>query len=199
MKSVIIEGALRTELGSKEAKALRSKDLVPCVIYGGEAPIHFSAPTKAFKDLVYTPEAKMAAITVDGKTVNAVMQDIQFHPVTDEILHIDFIQLIDGKPVTVEIPVNLIGVARGVRNGGKMKVVIRKVKVKATPDNLPDGINLNIENLRIGQAIRVNQVPSEGFEILNAANAVIVSIKTSRNAVADVDDEEEVAEEAAAE
>jgi large subunit ribosomal protein L25 len=199
MKSVIIEGALRTELGSKEAKALRSKDLVPCVIYGGEAPIHFSAPTKAFKDLVYTPEAKMATITVDGKTVNAVMQDIQFHPVTDEILHIDFIQLIDGKPVTVEIPVNLIGVARGVRNGGKMKVVIRKVKVKATPDNLPDGINLNIENLRIGQAIRVNQVPSEGFEILNAANAVIVSIKTSRNAVADVDEEEEVAEEAAAE
>lgn len=202
MKSVVIAGAVRTTLGSKEAKTLRKNEAVPCVIYGGEAPIHFSALTKAFKDLVYTPEAKVAEIVLDnGNTVKAVMQDIQFHPVSDEILHIDFIQLVPGKAVVYDIPVNLNGTPRGVRSGGKMKIVLRKLSVKATPENMVDAINLDIANLRIGQAIRVSQIPSEGFEILSAANAVIVTVKTSRTAVADIeeDDDVETPAEAAAE
>jgi large subunit ribosomal protein L25 len=195
MKSVVIAAAVRTTLGSKESKLLRKNEAIPCVIYGGEAPIHFSALAKSFKDLVYTPEAKVAEIVLDnGNTVKAVMQDIQFHPVSDEILHIDFIQLVPGKAVVYDIPVNLNGTARGVRNGGKMKFVLRKLSVKAAPENMVDAINLDISNLRIGQSIRVSQIPSEGFEILSASNAVIVTIKTSRTAVADTDDEEEVAE-----
>jgi large subunit ribosomal protein L25 len=198
MKSVAIAGNTRTTLGTKEAKTLRKTGQVPCVIYGGEAPIHFSAPVLAFKDVVYTPEAKVAEIQLDGNTVKAVMQDIQFHPVTDEILHIDFIQLVSGKSVIYEVPVNLNGTARGVRNGGKMKVVLRKIVVKATPENMVDAINLDITNLRIGQSIRVSNLPTEGYEIISAPSAVIVTIKTSRNAVADIDEDEEVAEEATA-
>jgi large subunit ribosomal protein L25 len=198
MNSVVIPGTVRNTLGTKEAKLLRKSGNVPCVVYGGESPIHFSAPTPSFKHLVYTPEAKVAEIQLDGNTVKAVMQDIQFHPVTDEILHIDFIQLVEGKPVVYEVPVNLNGTARGVRNGGKMKVVLRKIVIKATPENMIDGINVDITNLRIGQSVRVSDLPTNNFEIVSAGTAVIVTIKTSRTAVADTDDEEEVAEEAPA-
>lgn len=194
MKSITLEGTIREELGSKSAKQLRREGQVPCVIYGGEEPVHFSAPAGDFKDLVYTPQAYITEVKVGDKTIKAVMQDIQFHPVSDAIEHIDFIQLVDGKAVSVEVPVNLIGNARGVRNGGKLKFTMRKLKVRGTEENLPEGIDLNIENLRIGQSVKVSQVEKAGFDILNADSAVIVSIKTSRNAVDDSDEEEEGAE-----
>ena len=193
MKSVEIQGTLRTEVGSKYAQAERKAGNVPCVIYGGETPIHFSAPVLAFKSLVYTPEAKTAKITVGDQTIEAVIQDMQFHPVTDVLMHIDFIQLIDGKPVTMNIPVVLHGQARGVLNGGKLKMVLRTLSVRALPNELPDSIDLDITKLRIGKSIRVSDVVPTGYEILNADTAVIVTIKKARGAVDDGDDEEEEA------
>ncbi|MEL0295601.1 MAG: 50S ribosomal protein L25/general stress protein Ctc [Cryomorphaceae bacterium] len=200
MKSVEIQGTLRTEVGSKYAQAERKAGNVPCVIYGGEAPVHFSAPILAFKSLVYTPEAKTATITVDGKTVEAVIQDMQFHPVTDALIHIDFIQLVEGKAVTMNIPVVLNGQARGVLNGGKLKMVLRTLSVRALPNEMPDNIQLDITNLRIGKSIRVSDVVPAGYEILNADTAVIVTVKKARGAVDDEDEDEEgAAEEGGAE
>lgn len=199
MKSVEIQGNVRTEVGSKYAKAERKAGNVPCVVYGGEAPIHFSAPTLAFRGLVYTAEAKTAKITVGDTTVEAVIQDIQFHPVTDQLMHIDFIQLVDGKAVTMNIPVVLHGQARGVLNGGKLKTILRQLSVRAVPGQFPESIDLDITNLRIGKSIRVSDVTPEGFEILNADTAVIVTVKKARGAVDDDDDEEEEGAEAPAE
>ena len=191
MKSVEIQGNVRTEVGSKYAKAERKAGNVPCVVYGGEAPIHFSAPTLAFRGLVYTAEAKTAKITVGDTTVEAVIQDIQFHPVTDQLMHIDFIQLVDGKAVTMNIPVVLHGQARGVLNGGKLKTILRQLSVRAIPGQVPESIELDITDLRIGKSIRVSDVTPEGFEILNADTAVIVTVKKARGAVDEDDDEEE--------
>ena len=191
MKSVEIQGNVRTEIGSKYAKAERKAGNVPCVVYGGEAPIHFSAPTLAFKGLVYTAEAKTAKINVGDATVEAVIQDIQFHPVTDQLMHIDFIQLVEGKPVTMDIPVVFHGQARGVLAGGKLKTILRKLSVRAVPGQFPESIELDINGLRIGKSIRVSDVPAEGFEILNADTAVIVTVKKARGAVDDSEDEEE--------
>jgi large subunit ribosomal protein L25 len=195
MKSVEIQGTPRTELGSKYAQAERKAGNVPCVIYGGEAPVHFSAPILAFKSLVYTPEAKTATITVDGKTVEAVIQDMQFHPVTDALIHIDFIQLVEGKAVTMNIPVVLNGQARGVLNGGKLKMVLRTLSVRALPNEMPDNIQLDITNLRIGKSIRVSDVVPAGYEILNADTAVIVTVKKARGAMDDEEDDDEGATE----
>ncbi|MGB1146223.1 MAG: 50S ribosomal protein L25/general stress protein Ctc [Schleiferiaceae bacterium] len=191
MKSVEIQGNVRTEVGSKYAKAERKAGNVPCVVYGGEAPIHFSAPTLAFRGLVYTAEAKTAKITVGDTTVEAVIQDIQFHPVTDQLMHIDFIQLVDGKAVTMNIPVVLHGQARGVLNGGKLKTILRQLSVRAIPGQFPESIDLDITNLRIGKSIRVSDVTPEGFEILNADTAVIVTVKKARGAVDEDEDEDE--------
>jgi large subunit ribosomal protein L25 len=191
MKSVEIQGNVRTEVGSKYAKAERKAGNVPCVVYGGEAPIHFSAPTLAFRGLVYTAEAKTAKITVGDTTVEAVIQDIQFHPVTDQLMHIDFIQLVDGKAVTMNIPVVLHGQARGVLNGGKLKTILRQLSVRAIPGQFPESIDLDITELKIGKSIRVSDVTPEGFEILNADTAVIVTVKKARGAVDEDDDEEE--------
>ncbi len=200
MKAVAINGTVRTNLGTKFAKEARRNGQVPCVIYGGEQPIHFTAPVLAFRDLVYTAEARKVAVTLDGNTVEAVMKDIQFHPVTDAILHIDFIQLIDGKPVAADVPMVLTGTARGVRNGGKMKTFLRKVKVIAVPNLLPENLTHDITNLRIGQAVRVSDIATpEGVSILNAPSAVVVTIKTSRNAVAETEEEESTEEAASAE
>ena len=199
MKSVEIKGNVRTDVGSKYAKAERKAGNVPCVVYGGEAPIHFSAPVLAFKGLVYTAEAKTAKITIGDTSVEAVIQDMQFHPVTDQLMHIDFIQLVEGKPVTMNIPVVLNGQARGVLNGGKLKTILRQLSVRAIPGQFPDSIELDITELRIGKSIRVSDVTPSGYEILNAGTAVIVTVKKARGAVDDEDEDEESAAEEGAE
>ena len=199
MKSVEIQGNVRTEVGSKYAKAERKAGNVPCVVYGGEAPIHFSAPVLAFKGLVYTAEAKTAKITIGDTSVEAVIQDMQFHPVTDQLMHIDFIQLVEGKPVTMNIPVVLNGQARGVLNGGKLKTILRQLSVRAIPGQFPDSIELDITELRIGKSIRVSDVIPSGYEILNADTAVIVTVKKARGAMDDEDEDEEGAAEEGAE
>ncbi|MEY2649645.1 MAG: hypothetical protein RL608_319 [Bacteroidota bacterium] len=203
MQSVTLQGTVRTELGTKYAKQLRDQGLVPCVMYGGDNPVHFYAPTLAFRDLVYTAEARMASIELNGKTYNAVIQDMQFHVLNDSLTHVDFIQVLDGKPVTIQVPMVLTGNARGVRSGGKMKFALRNLKVKGLINDLPSSIEHDITELRIGQAIRVSDIKKgKPYEILNADNAVVVSIAMSRNAVADTDDEgaeEEAPAEASAE
>ncbi len=192
MQSVTLQGTVRTELGTKYAKQLRDQGQVPCVMYGGDAPVHFYAPILAFRDLVYTAEARMASIELEGKTYQAVIQDMQFHVLNDALTHVDFIQVLDGKPVTILVPMVLTGNSRGVRNGGKMKFSLRNLKVKGLINDLPSSIEHDVTELRIGQAIRVADVKAgKPYEILNSDNAVVVSIAMSRNAVADTDDEGE--------
>jgi large subunit ribosomal protein L25 len=190
MKSVSISAEKRVDLGKKEAKALRAAGKVPCVVYGGETIQHFSATEIAFNNLVYTPNVYAVAIDIEGTTVNALIKDIQFHPVTDKILHIDFIELTPGKFVNTEIPVVLNGNAIGVRNGGKLRKTLRKLSVRSTPENLPDAITLDISKMKIGEKIYVRDVDAKGFDILTSGNAVIVAVKTARNVVENEEEEE---------
>jgi len=203
MKSITIQGTKRESVGKKSTKALRDAELVPCVVYGGETPLNFSAEEKAFKGLVYTPEAHTVSIELDGKTVPAVLQDIQFHPITDRILHVDFYQLSDDKPVIMEVPVRITGRSKGVVAGGVLRQSFRKLKVKAIPANLPDEIVVDVTPLRIGNKLYVGSIKTEGYSFVHPDNAVVVAVKMSRNAMkggaaVEEDDEEEVAAEGAA-
>ena len=195
MKSITIQGTKRESVGKKSTKALRDAELVPCVVYGGAETLNFSAEEKSFKGLVYTPEAHTVSIEVDGKTIPAVLQDIQFHPLTDKILHADFYQLSDDKPVVMEVPVRLTGRAKGVVAGGAMRQTYRKLKVKAIPANLPDEIVVDITPLKIGNKLYVETLKSDKYTFMHPDNAVVVAVKMSRNAsknaAAAMDDDEE--------
>lgn len=195
MKSITIQGVKRESVGKKATRALRNADQVPCVVYGGNEPLHFSADEKSFKPLVYTPNAHTVNLELaDGTKVSAILQDIQFHPVTDKIIHADFFQLHDDKAVSIEVPVRLTGRARGVVAGGVLRHSMRKLKVKAIPANLPDEIVIDITAMRIGHKKYVEAIRNENYTILHPDNSVVVAIRTSRTAVADDDDEEEATE-----
>ncbi|MDP5061560.1 MAG: 50S ribosomal protein L25/general stress protein Ctc [Maribacter sp.] len=192
MKSITIKGSERESVGKKATKALRNAGKVPCVVYGGDKPLHFSADELAFRDLVYTANAHTVAIELDGgASLKAVMQDIQFHPVTDKIIHIDFYQLFDDKMVTMDIPVRLEGNSPGVRNGGRLLFRKRKLSIKALPSKLPDFFNIDISKLKIGQLISVGSLLNDDFTILHPESQVVVQVKTARTAVVVVDDEDE--------
>ncbi len=191
MKSITIKGSERESVGKKATKALRNAGKVPCVIYGGDKPLHFSADEIAFKDLVYTSKAHTVVVDFEGgEKIKAVMQDIQFHPVTDKILHIDFYQLFPDKEVSLEIPVRLHGNSPGVRNGGRLLFRRRKLTIKALPDNLPDLFDVDISKLKIGDHISVDTLKKDDFTILHPDASVVVQVKMARAAVV-VDDEEE--------
>ncbi len=192
MKSITIKGSQRESVGKVSTKALRNAGKVPCVLYGGENPLHFSADELAFKNLVYTPNAHTAVIELeDGQKFEAVLQDIQFHPVTDKILHIDFYQLFKDKPVTMNIPVRLEGNSPGVRNGGRLLFRKRKLSVKALPELLPDEITVDISKLKIGGTISVETLLNDDYSIMHPNNTSVVQVKASRTSVAGDDDEEE--------
>ncbi|MDC6366125.1 MULTISPECIES: 50S ribosomal protein L25/general stress protein Ctc [Flavobacteriaceae] len=201
MKSITIKGSQRESVGKVSTKALRNAGKVPCVLYGGDKPLHFSADELSFKNLVYTPNAHTAVIELEGgQTFEAVMQDIQFHPVTDKILHVDFYQLFKDKPVTMNIPVRLEGNSPGVRNGGRLLFRKRKLSIKALPDLLPDFITVDISKLKIGGTIPVETLLNDDYTILHPNSTAVVQVKASRTSVAgDDDDDEETAEEGAAE
>ncbi len=190
MESITITGTLREEVGTKSAKVLRREGNVPCVIYGGDKNVHFYTHESSFRTLLYTPEAHLVLIELGDTTYRAVIRDAQFHPVSDIVEHVDFFELVKGKPVTIEVPIKLEGNARGVRNGGRLKVNLRKLKVKGEEANLPGHIVHNIENVRIGQSVRVSDIKADGFEILHEPTRTILIIQTSRLAVEDVEDEE---------
>ncbi|HET8803800.1 MAG TPA: 50S ribosomal protein L25/general stress protein Ctc [Aequorivita sp.] len=200
MKSITIKGSQRESVGKKATKALRNAGMVPCVVYGGDEPISFSAEEIAFKNLVYTPDVHTVVVNLGGTKVTAILQDIQFHPVTDRILHIDFYQIFDDKEVTMEIPVRTKGNARGVRSGGTLRMVSRKLRVKALPENLPDFIEADITDMRIGSKMYITAIKTDKYKIMHTDNTVICQVRTSRTAVAEIEEEtEEGAETAAAE
>ncbi|RDK88330.1 50S ribosomal protein L25/general stress protein Ctc [Marinirhabdus gelatinilytica] len=192
MKSITINGSKRESVGKKATKALRNAGKVPCVVYGGDEPIHFSADELAFNKLVYTPDVHTVVVELEnGTTVRAILQDIQFHPVTDRILHADFYQIFDDKEVMMEIPVRITGNSRGVRNGGVLRVVNRKLRVKAVPDKLPDFIEVDITEMKIGDIRTVASVLNDDYKILHEESRTICQVRTSRTAIADLEDEDE--------
>ncbi|MCB0401133.1 MAG: 50S ribosomal protein L25/general stress protein Ctc [Flavobacteriales bacterium] len=200
MKTVALSGNNRAERGSSNAKTLRKDESIPCVIYGGKENTHFTVNEVKFGKLVNTPEVFFIDLDVDGKKFKAIIKDVQYHPVTDRPLHVDFLEVSEDKALTVKLPVSLKGNSRGVMNGGKLRTVTRKLTVSGLPSALPENIELDITNLRIGQSIKVGEIEKEGLRFLDADNAVVVAIKRSRVAVADNDDEEdEEGAEAAAE
>ena len=198
MKSITIKGSKRESVGKVATKALRNAGMVPCVIYGGENPIHFSAEEKAFKNLVYTPNVYTATIDVDGQKIPTILQDIQFHPVTDKIIHVDFYQLFDNKEITMKIPVKLTGTSPGVLNGGSLRFTNRKLKIKALPGKLPDFVNADISTLKIGNKLFVTELKNDDYTFMHPDNTVVVQVRTSRNAVADAIEEDDAADAEAA-
>ncbi|WP_445748752.1 50S ribosomal protein L25/general stress protein Ctc [Polaribacter sp.] len=182
MKSITIKGSKRESVGKTASKALRNAGMVPCVIYGGEQPLHFSAEEKAFKSLVYTPNVYTASIDIDGKVIPAILQDIQFHPVSDKIIHIDFYQLFEDKEITMNIPVVLVGKSKGVAIGGALRHNVRKMKVKALPANLPDFIEADITELEIGNKLYITSLKNDKYTILHPDNTVVAQVRMSRNA-----------------
>ena len=183
MKTLAINVKERLNVGKTNTRALRNQGNVPCVLYGGEKQVTFYAHENDFRKLVYTPETFVVNLDVDGKKTKAIMQDIQFHPVTEKILHIDFLEVFDDKPITVSLPVILSGVAIGVKNGGNLMFRRPKIITKGLVSNLPEAINIDIEHLKIGMFIYIKDVVIEGAEFLAPPNSVVVGVKTARAAI----------------
>ncbi len=177
MKTTEILGYFREGNGKAETKKIRREGNVPCVIYGGEGnPIHFYAPMYLFRDLLYTPNAYLVNLNIEGNSKKCILQDVQFHPVSEVILHADFLEIQDDKPVTIDIPVELVGSAPGAQAGGQVYVKNKRLKVRAIPANLPETVKVDISKLELGNAARVKDIETEGFEILNAPSVAIVQI-----------------------
>jgi large subunit ribosomal protein L25 len=180
MKSITIEGQLRTEFGKGATRQLRSQDLVPGVIYGGAKEINFVAPAKGLRGLVYTPEFQVAEVKVDGQSYRCILKDLQFDKVSDELTHIDLLELVEDKKVVASIPLKYTGVAAGVKAGGRLVTKMKALKVKTYPRHLREQIEVNVENLEIGGNVRVEDVKDENFEILNSPRIPIASVVTTR-------------------
>ena len=191
MKTLAISVKERQNVGKSNTRALRNQGNVPCVLYGGEKQVTFYAHENDFRKLVYTPDTFVVDLDVDGKKTKAIMQDIQFHPVSEKILHIDFLEVFNDKPITVSLPVNLSGVAIGVKNGGNLMFRRPKIITKGLLSNLPEAINIDIEHLKIGMFIYIKDVVIEGAEFLAPPNSVVVGVKTARAAIVEEEIEEE--------
>lgn len=198
MKTVSLSGALRAHVGKKDAKKTRREGKVPCVLYGGKEQIHFQMDQKTFVNIVFTPEVYILNINIDGKEYKAVMQDIQYHPVTDVILHADFLEVLPGKLISVGVPIKLTGTSIGVLQGGKLIQKLRKIRVKGLIEDLPEDIDIDITNLSIGGSIKIRDLKLDKLELLDPPNSVIVRVKTAR-VVEEIEVEEEAAEEGAEE
>ena len=183
MKSITIKGSERENVGKKATKAVRDAGMVPCVIYGGNQPVHFVADERAFKGLVYTPNAHTVVVELNGATYNVIMQDIQFHPVSDKILHIDFFQLSDDKEIIMEVPVKVTGTSPGVLLGGVLRLNQRRLKVKALPKNLPDFVEANISELEMGNKLYVTKLEVNNFKLMHPDNTVVCQVRISRAAM----------------
>lgn len=189
MKSIEIKGSLRAETGKKAAHSLRQNNGVPCVLYGmqkdengNQVATHFTVTVDGLRKLVYTPHIYVVDLNIDGKIVNAIMKDIQFHPVTDAILHVDFLQINEENPIVMEVPVQLEGLAEGVKAGGKLALQTRKLKVKALYNLIPERLVVNVTNLGLGKTIKVGELNYEGLTLLNAKEAVVCAVKLTRAA-----------------
>jgi len=182
MKTIEIKGSLRTELGKKSSKQIRKAEGVPCVIYGAGENIHFFAPELAFKNLVYTHEAQLVDLNIEGNVCKTILKDIQFHPVSDRIIHADFIRIFDDKPVAIYVPISVHGDSVGVMAGGKLSIKKRTLKIKGLPKNLPEFISIDISELKINDNIRVGDLAVDNIEFLDIKKSVVVTVATSRGA-----------------
>jgi large subunit ribosomal protein L25 len=182
MKTFDVSGKLRGSLGKKDSRALRNEGNVPCVLYGGENPVHFYASAKDFTKLVYTPNVYLVNLNIEGQKAQALMQDLQFDPVTDELIHIDFMKVSNDKPVKVSIPIEIKGFAKGIKSGGKLQVEIRRLSVMALPQDLPDRIEVDVTELDLGQSIRVGNLSADKVTFLNSKSVPVVRIMMTRAA-----------------
>lgn len=181
MKTTEILGYFREDTGKASTKKIRREGNVPCVLYGGEGnPIHFHAPMFLFREVLYTPNAYIVTLNIEGNERKCILQDVQFHPVSEVILHADFLEIFDDKPVIIDIPVELVGVAPGAQAGGQVYIKNKRLKVKALPANLPETVKVDISTLELNSAARVKDVEVDGFEILNAPAVAIVQIIVPR-------------------
>jgi len=180
MKTISISAESRSELGKKSTRELRKADHVPCVMYGGAEVIHFHAHENDFRHVVYTPNAFIIELSINGQKHNAVMQELQFHPVTDKLNHIDFVEVSDDKPVTMEIPINLVGAAIGIKNGGKPRQRRRVLKVRGLIKDLPDTLDIDINDVEIGDVIKIGDLSYENLEILDPARSMSYAVVSSR-------------------
>ncbi len=184
MKTYDLKGEIRADFGKKAARSYRSEGLIPCVVYGGnnENNVHFVVKNSDVRNLIYTPEVYLINLVLDGKPSMAILKEIQFHPVKDDILHIDFLHVVPNVPVEIELPVRLEGLAAGVKSGGKLSLDMRKLKVRALAEKLPQELVINVENLELGKSIQVGELSFEGLELLNAKNAVVCRVQLTRAA-----------------
>lgn len=186
MKTVSLSGSLRGSVGKKDAKLQRRAGKIPCVLYGGTEQIHFVADEKSFSKILFTPEVNMIKITIDGKEYNTIYQEIQFHPVTDKLLHVDFLQLTPDKPVVIAIPVKSEGVSPGVLKGGRLEKKLRKVKIKALAQDLPEFIMINIGSMEIGDSVKISDLKIDNVTFLDAPNNVVIAVRTARQVIEEV-------------
>ncbi len=188
MKEINVTGQKRTDLGKKASKALRKEGFIPCNLYGekkGEngAPMAFAVPMTELRKIIYTPHIYVINLVIDGESHTAILKDIQFHPVTDAVLHVDFLEVNDQKPITIGIPVKLTGLAQGVRDGGRMNLSIRKIEVKAPYQQIPEHLDIDVTALQIGKSIKIGQLSFEGLEIVTGKEVIVCSIKMTRAAL----------------
>jgi len=182
MKLFELKGSKRESTGKKATKAYRRESLIPCVLYGGEEVVHFTVIKDGVRKLIYTPEVHLIDLTIEKKKCKAILKDIQFHPVSDAVLHIDFLQIFEDKPVVLEIPVELSGLAEGVKAGGKLSLEKRKLKVRGLYKNFPEKLIINVEDLGLGKTIQVGNIHFDNLELLNAKDNVVVAVKSTRAA-----------------
>ncbi len=200
MKSFEIKGNVRPAVGKKDTKRLRYEEKTPCVLYGGENVVHFHVNRGDLRKVLNTPNVYIIALDIDGEKQNAIVQDAQFHPVSDEVIHVDFLQIFDDKPVKIDVPIETKGFAKGLKEGGKLKINLRRLRVKALPKHLPDTIEVNVEDLSLGDSFKVGELEVKNLEFLNAKDVPVASIVVTRAArAAGLDSEEEGAEGEAAE
>ena len=195
MKSVSISGSLRENVGKKDAKAQRSKGMIPCVIYGGKDQKMFVVDEREFKNLLYTPEVKYAEVNINGDVRRAIVQETQFHAITDRLMHVDFLEVVDGKPITIEIPFMVKGTSPGVLKGGLLKKRVRKLKVRGLLENIPENITADISSLDINDMTKIGDIHIDNLEIVDNPNKVVLQVVPTRGSAA-ATSEEETAEEA---
>lgn len=185
MKTVSLSGSPRANVGKTDAAALRAKGLVPCVVYGNGKQLHFYADERHFKDILYTPDTKLVHLNMGSDTYKTIVQESQFHRISDRLMHVDFLIVEDQKPVTLMLPVKTIGQSEGVKAGGKLNVKMRKLKVRGLISKMPDAIELNVETLQIGKSISAGDIKIDGLQILHPSNISVVSVQVTRAAAAE--------------
>ena len=191
MKKVSLSGSLRENVGKKDAKKHRREGNIPCVIYGGENQIHFYTNEIKFDKIIFTPDVFLITIDIDGKEYQTILQEVQYHPVTDKVLHADFLELVEGKEFTVGIPVNLTGISAGVMAGGQLIKKMHKVRLKGLVENMPEQVDVDITDLTIGNSIKIKDLDIKGITFTDPLNSVIVRVKMSRNVSEDEEEDED--------